>query len=65
MFITLNSVKSEMNESGISQTPSIDQDVLFKEEKFVRQQRERRSVSASQRESASPEYPGSYPWEAE
>lgn len=51
---------------------TIDQDVLFKEEKFVRQQRERRSVSgerrsvsASQREDASPEYPGSYPWEAE
>ncbi len=44
---------------------TIDQDVLFKEEKFVRQQRERRSVSASQREGASPQSPGSYPWEAE
>jgi uncharacterized LabA/DUF88 family protein len=36
----------------------IEQDVLFKEEKFIRQQRERRSVSAEEHESAPSDDPG-------
>jgi len=39
----------------------IEQDVLFKEEKFIRQERERRSANESQQQSGSSEYSGSYP----
>jgi len=49
MFITLNSVKSEMNERRISQTPSIDQDVL---NRIVREVFERLSLDSAPRETA-------------
>lgn len=41
----------------------INQDVLFKEEKFVRQEQERRAASAAQQQSVPSEFTGQYPFE--
>ncbi len=39
----------------------IEQDVLFKEEKFVRQERERRAANSGQQQGVPSEYSGTYP----